>query len=445
MKRNRLQITGYNRLQVIWLAIAICNLQSVIGNSQTITNSPYSRYALGDLQYSGFANNIPMGGICNALQNDSTAPFFINTSNPASLASTQLTVFDFGVKSNTVKLETTDKKFTSNQTAISYMALAFPIAKWWGASIGLLPYSSVGYKIYDKREEDSIGTVNYSYEGEGGINQVYLGNGFKVKNFSVGINVFYLFGDMVYFSRDSFPKASNFFNTKFSQTTRVSDMHYSGGLQYRLPLKKDWLLTLGTTGSLKSNINIKKTIFAATYKNDFGVEVIKDTVVNEEDVKDAVTIPLMFGGGLVLKKGDKWLFGFDYSVQNWSEFNSFGQQNLLKNSSKMAVWIQYIPNKNAGTKEPYVKKIFYRAGFRYTDSYLELNNTALTDQAITFGAGFPLRKIFLDKIVSQSVINVGFEIGQRGTVENQLIREKYINAFISFTLNDRWFIKRKYD
>lgn len=442
MKENRLLITSF---RILVLVLAIFHLPSSILHGQSITNSPYSRYGLGDLQYGGFVNNIALGGISNALQNDTAAPFFINQSNPASLPSTRLTVFELGIKNNTTTLETTDKKYTSNQNALAYMALAFPVAKWWGASFGLLPYSNVGYKIYDVKEQESIGTVHYSYEGEGGINQLYLGNGFRIKNFSAGVNVSYLFGDLVYFSRDSFPKTSDHLNTKVSQTNRVSDLLLSFGAQYRKPLKREWSVTLGATGSMSSDINVKQSTFAAGYKNDFGVEVIKDTVINEKDVKDTITIPLMFGGGIVVKKGEKWLFGVDYSIQNWSEFDSFNQQGVLKNSSKLAVGIQYIPNKNAGTKELYVKKIFYRAGFRYSDSYLELNNSTIKDYAITFGAGFPLRKIKIGEMYSQSLINIGFEIGQRGTIENQLVREKYFNAFVSFTLNDRWFIKRKYD
>jgi hypothetical protein len=446
-----LQFTVYSLR--LWVVVLLTFNFSLLIFCQPITNSPYSRYGLGDIQYSGFAHNISMGGICNALQNDTTAPFNINISNPASLASLKLTVFDLGMKNNTTQLETSDKKFTSNRTALSYMALAFPVAKWWGASFGLLPYSSVGYKIYNKKDLDTIGTVNYSYEGEGGINQAYLGNGFKIKNFYVGVNVSYLFGDMAYYSRDSFPKASNFLNTKVSQTTRVSDMYFSSGIQYHQVLKKGWSVTLGATGSLSSNIKVKKTTFAATYKNDFGVEVLKDTIINDEDVKDAVTIPMMLGGGLVFKKGDKWLFGFDYSMQKWSEFKSFGQDTLLKDSQKMSFGMQYTPNKTAGSKEPYYKKISYRAGFRSADSYLDLERTPFKDYAITFGVGLPLRK---NKIIGQadnsseqkyfqSAINLGFEIGQRGTTQKNLIRERYVNAFISFTLNDKWFIKRKYD
>ncbi len=418
---------------------------SLFTYSQTITNSPYSRYGLGELQYSGFANNIPMGGIYNAVQNDTIAPFYINTSNPASHASIRITVFDLGFKTNTTQMETTDKKFQTTQSALSYMALGFPVAKWWGASFGLLPYSSVGYKIYDTARVDSIGKINYSYEGEGGINQLYFGNGFKIKNLYLGVNASYLFGDLVFSSRDSFPKGSNFFNTRLSQTTRVSDFHYTFGAQYKLALKKNWSLTIGATGGLQTNINVKQSTFAATYLNNFGVEVVKDTVLNNADVKDTITIPMFFGGGLVLKKGDRWMFGADYSMQDWSSFTSFGQKGILKNSRRIAAGVQYIPNKSAGSKEPYFKKIFYRAGFRYADSYLELRNTSLKDYAVTFGAGFPLRKIKVGETYSQSIINVGFELGQMGTTENQLIKEKYFKGVVSFTLNDRWFIKRKYD
>ena len=444
MKKNNF-FTSISAFSFCLSCIVICCIQPSFSYAQTNTNSPYSRYGLGDLQYGGFANNIPMGGIYNALQNDTTAPYLINTSNPASHASVRLTVFDFGIRSSITKMETTDKDFTSNQTALAYMALAFPVAKWWGASFGLLPYSNVGYKIYDKKVQENIGTVNYSYEGEGGINQVYFGNGFRKKNFSAGANVSYLFGDLTYFSRDSFPADSNFINSKLSQKTRVSDLHYSFGIQYRQQLKKNWSLTFGATGSFNSNINITQTTFAVNYKNNFGVEIMKDTVIYPEEEKGTITIPMMFGGGFVIKKGDKWLFGADYSMQDWSSFSSLSQRNTLKNSQRVAVGMQFIPSKNSGTKEAYFKKIFYRVGARYTDTYLELRNTPLKDYAITFGAGLPLRKIKIGEMYSQSVINVGFELGQRGTTDNLLIRERYVNAFVSFTLNDRWFIKRRYD
>ena len=432
-------------LKVAGLVFAIFHLPFAICHSQTLINSPYSRYGLGELQYSGFANNIPLGGIYNAVQNDTTAPYFINASNPASHASTKLTVFDLGLRSNTKQLETSTNSFTSTQNTLAYMALSFPVAKWWGSGFGLLPYSNVGYTIYDQKEKDSIGTINYAYAGTGGINQVYWGNGFRIKKLYLGVNVSYLFGDLRYSSLDSFPNGTNNFNVKRVQSTRVSDLYYTLGAQYKMQMPHNWSLTLGATGGLQNNINVTRTDFAYRYINIYGVESAKDTPIHPVEVKDHITIPMSFGGGAVIKKGDKLLLGFDYSMQNWSAFSSFGQNGLLKNSERISVGLQYIPNKSAGSKEPYFKKIFYRAGFRYTDTYLELKNTALKDYAVTFGAGLPLRKVKVGETYSQSVVNLGFEIGQRGTIENDLIREKYFNVFLSFTLNDRWFIKRKYD
>jgi len=434
-----------NRFRIFVLSFVICHLPFANSFSQQIANSPYSRFGLGELQYSALAHNIASGGISYALQNDTTAPYYFNPANPASHASTRLTVFDFGLNHSTVNLETDSKKFQTSKTSLSYLAFAFPVTKWWGASFGFLPYSNVGYKIFSERDQDSIGTVKYSYEGEGGINQLYLGNGFNHKNFSVGVNASYLFGDLIYSSRDSFPKASNFFNSKFTQTNNVNDLYLSFGAQYKHPLKNGWSIMLGAAGSAETNLSVKKTSFSATYENDFGVEIIKDTILFEEDVKDTVTIPMMIGGGIVLKKGDRFLLGIDYSAQNWSEFKDLGQSGYLKNSQRAAIGIQFIPSKSAGVKEAYLKKIFYRAGLKYSNMYLELNNTALKEYAVTFGFGLPLRKTKVGETFSQSIINVGVELGQRGTTENSLIREKYARAVVSFTLNDRWFIKRKYD
>jgi hypothetical protein len=45
-----------------------------------------------------------------------------------------------------------------------------------------------------------------------------------------------------------------------------------------------------------------------------------------------------------------------------------------------------------------------------------------------------------------SYINIGVELGQRGTKENNLIQEQFVRILIGFTLNDNsWFRKRKYD
>ena len=325
----RLHASGYNlgMLSFLILIFSSCLLPSANCFSQSIVNSPYSRYGLGDLQPGNYASNLAMGGISNALQNDTTAPFNINSANPASHASSRLTIFDFGLLSNMTQLETDAKKSINNRTGFSYAAFVFPVSKWWGTSVGLRPYSNVGYKIYDQRTQDSIGTVNYSYNGTGGINQIFWGNGFRIKKLYVGVNVSYLFGDIIYNSTDSFASSSYNMDTKVIQTTTIHDLYYTLGMQYRQPLGKGWSLTLGATGSMQTDLNAKQSTSAESYSTQFGLPITKDPVI-DTTISVKISIPMMVGGGFVIKKSEKLLIGFDYSMQNWSSFSAFGESGL---------------------------------------------------------------------------------------------------------------------
>ena len=69
---------------------------------------------------------------------------------------------------------------------------------------------------------------------------------------------------------------------------------------------------------------------------------------------------------------------------------------------------------------------------------LNINNESIKEFGISFGLGLPVGDLF-------SNANVGFEIGKRGTTNNNLIQENFVNFQLSLSLNDRWFQKRKYD
>jgi len=69
---------------------------------------------------------------------------------------------------------------------------------------------------------------------------------------------------------------------------------------------------------------------------------------------------------------------------------------------------------------------------------MEIKNETIRDYAFTAGLGLPLGGTF-------SNLNLGVEYGRRGTAKALLIEENYTNVILSLSLNDRWFIKRKYD
>ncbi|HQI46461.1 MAG TPA: hypothetical protein PLC59_10425, partial [Bacteroidales bacterium] len=131
------------KIYVIFLVLNV--FFSVYTFSQTRISSPYSRYGLGDLQNAKYIGNLAMGGIGIAFRQPSS----VNYSNPASYTvfDTNAFVLETGINSQTVKLSTNNQNQRSNYTSLSHLAFGFPVTKWWGSSIGLLPYSHVGYKI----------------------------------------------------------------------------------------------------------------------------------------------------------------------------------------------------------------------------------------------------------------------------------------------------------
>ena len=162
------------------LLITLCLFNFSTSGLAQNTSSPYSRYGIGNLNPKNFGQSFAMGGTNIAMQNDSTPMFSINSNNPASYASLRLTTIELGVNYNREQLASTSSgKQAINTASLGYVALAFPFKKWWGSGIGLIPYSSVGYNVTDHQDIPNVGGVDYLYQGTGGINQIFFGNGFK--------------------------------------------------------------------------------------------------------------------------------------------------------------------------------------------------------------------------------------------------------------------------
>ena len=105
-------------------------------------------------------------------------------------------------------------------------------------------------------------------------------------------------------------------------------------------------------------------------------------------------------------------------------------------SNRISVGGFYLPKFNSISS--YWSRITYRAGFNFKKTGLIVNNTEVNDFGMSFGVGLPMGK-------QLSNINVGFELGKRGELNNGLIKENYLNFRLSLTLNDKWFNKRKLD
>jgi len=402
-------------------------------NAQLRINSPYSRFGLGDLYQNENGISRSMGGIAYGLR----SPFFINSKNPASYTSIDSASFvlDIGYSGKLLQTQTGLSTNYSNYFNLDYIKVAFPVTRWWRASMNLSPYTSVGYNILTTAHVDSVGDVEYSYLGDGGINKFTLGNAFRIgKNFSLGVNSSFLFGNVNYRKVSDIPSNINMYTFRLTNTVHIRQLYFDFGVQYTdtIGKKKEYTYTLGGVFSNKQILNASSSTFAETYlSTESGFKYVKDTILDVNNGNGEVVIPLFYGAGFQFSKLDKWSLGMDFTYQYWKDFSAFGRQDSFANSIALNIGGSYK-----------VGRTYLRAGIRYYDSYLKLNGRQINEIGMTFGATIPLR---IDKgFKTYPYIDFGAELGRRGTTADGLIQQNYAKFFIGLTIRSGWFDKIKY-
>lgn len=478
-------------MKTTFITLAFLSI-STFSISQILTSSPYSRYGLGELNVQTFATPVAMGGTFIAYHQDTIAPFFINAANPAGLAGIRLTTFELGGQANFTKISSSESSINKKNINFSYGSVGFPIKRIGGAAFGIMPYSTVGYKITSTQQYAGVGTMNYIFDGNGGVNKVFLGlgvNPFKkqiskfynsaladtlikykeinkykrkklgkqlLSELSIGGTANYLFGTINQTTDVIYPGTITYFNSKRERSIQVSDFTFNGGLQthftidsikskgQRRLLKQKIKIGFGFFINTPSSIRAKQNNIIYNYSVDgFGIARSKDTILNSQNIAGTIKLPLEMGVGFSIKKGEKLTVLMDAATTNWSGFKYFdAPSNDFKNSYRVSAGLNYIPNKLAYGSSNYIKRIQYRLGVSYTDGYLDLKNTAISNYFVSAGLGLPVGIGRFDDI---AIVNISAQYGKMGTVNNKLLQEEYVRLVLGFTFNKRWFIKYKYD
>jgi len=395
--------------------------------SQNNTNSPYSRYGYGKIVDAGFGQNTSMGGISYGLR----ANKFINPGNPASFTAIDTLTFRFeaGASLNFSSFEDATGKQSKMNGNLEYLALQFPIKNWLGFSAGLHPYSTVGYNFSSKEVKPSSitsGTLEtkYMYQGIGGITRLYLGTAIiPLENLSLGATLDINFGTINHFSSVSFNDKA-YVPTTQSKKISVSNLTTLLGAQYTLLLQKEQKITLGA-------------VFQP--KIAFGGDA-EQTVITTDTIKitdnNYFDSPLAIGVGAVYSLSDKFLAGFDYKYQAWSDVRYFGDKPF-NDRNKFSIGMEYQPNNNS---KNYLKRVYYRIGANYSNSYPKVNGHELNEYGVSAGFGLPLKRG-----LNPTVVNTVFEYCDIGTKSNGLIKEQYFKFTLNMTINERWFMTRKFE
>ena len=408
---------------------------TINGFSQANYSSPYSRYGIGDLTHTSHPAQMSMGGLSAAVRNAN----LINYRNPASYTAydSMSFVFDGGARQRISNWETLTNSQQTEFSSLGYLTMGFPVTKWLKVTTGLIPVSDVGYQVNDQRVINDIGRVERIYEGDGGLNEFFIGGGIHIsERLSLGVNASYVWGDIDLSRLTSFPDSLYYWTAKVSKNRHISDVKFSYGLQYIQPINEDWRAIAGLTYS--NNAGLRATeehISTQILRSPNGIESVNDTISHNPNNEGTISLPASYGGGVMFEKNDRLKFGLDYRFENWQDFEAFGTSDSLQNSNYIAVGAEYLPEHNVLSS--YFRKIKYRMGLHYSDTYLQLNNTQLTEVGIAFGVGLPVQS-------SGSSINLGVEVGRRGTTDNALVKENYFKFTLGISIFERWFIKRKY-
>ena len=416
--------------------------------AQEGTSSPYSFYGIGSLKFKGTTENRAMGGL--SIYNDS---IHMNFRNPASYVGknlfsfnneARLVKFTVGIGHSDTKLETSNASDNTTTTTFDYLGLNVPMGKF-GMGFGLIPHSSVGYKLESR---NSIDSLQYKYSGNGGLNKVFLGFGYLISdNISIGVDARYNFGNIqnnaLEFLYDDEQLPLDYQAREINRSD-LSGINYNLGISYNAVFNEKTQLVSSLTYSPGYNLKSKnKRTFASVIVNDSGIEYPINEIevdllsldLEETDLK----MPSKMSIGLGIGSIRNWFVGSEYTMIKSSVFSSdlLDIENAtFEDSSILSIGGFYIPDYNSFNKV--WQRIVYRSGIYFEKTGLNINNQSIKEFGISFGLGIPVGRLF-------SNLNTVVEIGTRGTTNENLVKENFVNFQLSLSLNDRWFVKRKYN
>jgi hypothetical protein len=331
--------------------------------------------------------------------------------------------------------------------------------RFLGLVFGLRPMSRINYKI-EKLERivfipttgqsDSLATL---YEGNGGISQAYTGLGLRIKNFSVGFNMGYMFGNKDYSTRLIFINDSvDYYRSNSANNTNFGGLFIDLGLQYKISIKDKQTLkekasfTIGVHGNLQHKLKAYKDVVRETFVFDANSNnnLRIDSIYVESQVPGKIQMPARFGAGFVYQN-KHWLLGADIDVANWASYRFYNQTDLVRNSYTVRAGAQYLPAKENTAAKKYFSFVRYRAGLFFGPDYITAGNGSLPQFGATVGAGFPLTSLRRISFSGDFVtLNTAVELGSRGNNKTGL-RENIARFSVGITMNARWFQKAKYD
>ena len=420
---------------------------AALGASAQI-NSPYSRYGMGDLYTGRHALSKGMGGLATPYYDYQT----VNFHNPATYSRLQTVTFDLGTEyeSRTMRRVNTSERFTSSNLSFNYLTLGFPILQdrrkmtRWGMAFGIRPFSKINFSVRDSAPFANGDSLHTGYRGDGGSYKAFLGTGFRLGGFALGVNAGFLFGQQQFLTQRIISSDSiTYLSSSVESKTSFNRFMFDGGMHYTLNLGKQRLLKVGATGYLNQPVKATRDLFQQTFVYDENGDMDSlDVVDRKTNEKGTIELPGGYTAGISLEKEARWMVGLEYESANWNDYRYYGEAGNLAQTSMFRIGGQFTPVQTAETRS-YFSRVTYRGGFYTGKDMVVFNNQQLPVWGATFGMALPLRRY--NNYTNQFTgIHTSFEFGRRGNNES-VYSENFFRLNVGLSLSDIWFSKRQFN
>ena len=436
------------KLRSILLTVLLLTAGGLSLSAQTFGSyTPYSIFGIGDLATPGTAYNKSMGGVGIASRNHR----FLNPLNPAAVTARDTLAFmaDYSIIQDNKMFRQGDMRSASNTANIGDLMISFPLWRSSAMMVGIMPMSSTGYgynySFTDPALIGRTGNINYSAKGQGSMYQLFASAGVTFwRRLSIGAEFIYYFGKIDKKFTESFTDAS-YNGASNGHILQLNAPAGKFGLQYEQPLGTKASLTLGATYRTPAKLGGH----TEHYRYSTG-SAQPDTLYHNVGMPSGVRLASEYGVGLSFRYADKLQAEFDYTRSDWRSSGLDNAEGFTGNiaatdgksvftasvTESFRLGVEYIPNRN--DIRYYWRKIAYRAGAYWKNDYFLLDGNPVNSFGITLGATLPVFRWY-------NGITFGIDFGQRGSLKNNMIQERYINFSVGFNLFDIWFQKFAYD
>ncbi|MCM1028042.1 MAG: hypothetical protein NC342_00815 [Pseudoflavonifractor sp.] len=407
--------------------VCLMAVAAIIPSAAQDTGSAYSRLGYGLLRGNATSMQRQMGSVGYAMRSGRQ----INVMNPASYAAIDsLTfLFDMGIDLSSTNLKEGSAKDHQLGGGLDYITMQFPLGKYMGGSIGLLPYSSVGYSF---ASEITGGTT--MRQGSGGFNELYIGLSAKpFTGFTLGANISYLFGSIAHDVQTT-PSGSS--TALFEQVMEVRDYNLVVGAQYGLTFGKN-TVTAGLTYSPAKSFLGHAWVTKYDMTNDIDGNLVKaDTVMERTAMRNHFGRPETWGAGLSYSWNNRFQAEADFTYQPWSKARYMEMDNFAGTKLADRWSANFGAEYTHARRGNYISRISWRFGGFYSRDYVMVGSNNIRDYGLTAGFGLPAPN-------GKTVINLGFEWRHRQAYPQALLTENHFTVTLGINFNELWFFQRK--